>query len=57
MFIHQKVDRAKFGVRSEQYGIKEMIRRGIITTAYPLHDVDTKNTKSEPSDRQVSILN
>ncbi|KAF2898421.1 hypothetical protein ILUMI_07746 [Ignelater luminosus] len=52
MFLHQKLDRAKFGAKPEQYGVNEMIRQGIITTAYPLHDLDAQDENSEPSDKQ-----
>lgn len=56
LFIHHRVDRAKFGEEPEHYGIDEMIREGIITDALPLHDSDAHPTWLSPlSDRQVSI--
>lgn len=55
MFIHQKLNMAKFGKAPEEYGINEMKRSGIIQTAYPLHDTDIQEPKAEfISDRQVS---
>lgn len=48
MFIHQKVNKIKFGTEWEEYGVDEMIRRRVIKTAYPLHDIDGQPEKSEP---------
>ncbi|KAF2902976.1 hypothetical protein ILUMI_03203 [Ignelater luminosus] len=54
MFIHQKVNRAKFGSEKEQYGIDEMKRLRVIKTAYPLHEIDDQPEKSKPmSDKQI----
>ncbi|KAF2887457.1 hypothetical protein ILUMI_18716, partial [Ignelater luminosus] len=53
MFIYQKLNTAKFGDDPQDYGINELIRRRIVDTAYPLHDVDGDPLKSEPiSDRK-----
>ncbi|KAF2882555.1 hypothetical protein ILUMI_23617 [Ignelater luminosus] len=53
LFIHQRVDRAKFGPEPEQYGIEELIKEDIITAAYPLHDGDAHASwLKKLSDRQ-----
>ncbi|KAF2904267.1 hypothetical protein ILUMI_01906, partial [Ignelater luminosus] len=53
IFLHEKVNRAKFGIKSEEFGIDEMISKGIITAAYPLHEggAESKQDRSR-SDRQ-----
>ncbi|KAF2902974.1 hypothetical protein ILUMI_03201, partial [Ignelater luminosus] len=56
MFIHKKVNRVQFTAEPEDYGIEEMIRRGLIKAAYPMHDMDTPPESSEPlSERQILI--
>ncbi|KAF2897283.1 hypothetical protein ILUMI_08894 [Ignelater luminosus] len=53
VFIHQIVNRAKFGDEPEHYGIDEMIREEIISDAFPLHDGDSHPSWLKPlSDRQ-----
>ncbi|KAF2896722.1 hypothetical protein ILUMI_09451 [Ignelater luminosus] len=53
IFIHEKVNRAKFGIKSEEFGIDEMILKGIITAAYPLHEGSAESKQQQSrSDRQ-----
>ncbi|KAF2897282.1 hypothetical protein ILUMI_08893 [Ignelater luminosus] len=54
IFIHQKLNSAKFGREMDEYGIEKMTKRGIIKTAYPLHDADIQKSRSGSlSDRQT----
>ncbi|KAF2902977.1 hypothetical protein ILUMI_03204 [Ignelater luminosus] len=53
MIVHHIVNNSKYGREMEQYGVNEMISQGVVLTAYPLHDGNSKWTWRGPlSDRQ-----
>ncbi|KAF2902279.1 hypothetical protein ILUMI_03900 [Ignelater luminosus] len=54
MVIHEILNTTKFGERDEDYNLDEIIKLGVLTTAYPLHDgTCTWSNQGTLSDRQL----
>lgn len=58
MIVHKVLSSARFGNDVTDYGINNLMKRGVLEDAYPLHDGNWEWTEEGSlTDRQVLLLN